>query len=125
MYKEKLKQWWECDYCGKKMEEMNIYDPEFSDNGEATDICENPKCYKEHIKVVREKLKADIHFMFWVLDELSTNEIIEEYRYSNNKLFILWNKDDKKSTYAENSSTLINLIMPYYEKYLIIKDGRL
>lgn len=114
--------YYECDYCNKNLTESGlvnsdgyggIYD-EYYTNYATIDICDKPNCYNKHLESVRYKMNTDDGLLFLPMDmaniEYNTNSIKDIYK-------IKWSNDDKWHRYKRK--TLIDLLIPYYEKYCI------
>ena len=115
-----------CDYCNKNLTESKLVDKDgigsiIDDafpSSETIDICDSLKCYQNHLTaVVNEMLEDDRNIsVFYMLDVLN-DEIELDYEYIGEKFKVKWSSDDKWHKYKKE--TLVKLLIPYYEKYII------
>ena len=123
--------WYTCDYCGMDLSQTKlvdnegyggIRDEECYCSSETIDICDKPECYKNHLKMISERMINDNGLLLYPLDIL-IDEVGADYEMlDNNKIKVKWHEKDKWHAYQRN--TLIKLIIPYYEKYAIIGNGK-
>ena len=129
MKQEKV--WYTCDYCGIDLLEAGllnsdgyggIRDDDYSCSSETIDICNKSECYNKHLKMLSEEMINNDGLLLYPLDIL-VDEVGAEYNMlDNGKFKVKWNAEDKWHTYQRE--TLIKLVIPYYEKYVISGNGK-
>ena len=104
---KKIQKWYECDYCGIKVDgTTNIIDS-FLEDEYIIDICNKQVCLDKHLERVEEELTENNSTLFWTLDNL-----LFEYEVKDDKYKVKWNKDDEWHNYIRKN--LVNKIMPVY-----------
>jgi len=128
------KVWYECNYCCKNLIEAGlinsdgyggIRDDGFTTSQYSIDICDDPECYQKHLKAVKEQMEEDDSLLFYPLDiaideqglEYDTIDTLDDRKYK-----VKWTVDDNWHKYQRK--TLIKLLIPLYEKYVISGNGK-
>lgn len=120
-----------CNYCDKNLTEEGLIN-EDGDNGildscyedaDDIDICDSIKCYQKHLEAVKEQMMENDGLFYYPLDIL-VDEVGLDYETEShkNEYKIKWNSEDKWHKYKRE--TLVNLLIPYYEKYCISGNER-